>query len=66
MRTVGARLVSVEPGHVVIEWPYSIRAGRTLSVCAAEVQATQAGKEATIAVMQGTMMAVRDDANLVD
>ncbi len=127
MRTVGARLISVEPGHVVIEWPFSssltqqhgflhagvvtavadsacgyaafslmpqgvavlsvefkvnlmkpaagehfradgkvIRAGRTLSVCGAEVRARQAGKETTIAVMQATIMAVRDDAGLVD
>jgi uncharacterized protein (TIGR00369 family) len=127
MRTVGARLVSIAPGQVVIEWPFSsdltqqhgflhagvvaavadsacgyaalslmppgaavlsvefkvnlmkpaagelfravgrvVRAGRTLSVCAAEVQAHVAGKETIIAVMQGTMMAVRDDASLVD
>jgi len=121
MRTIGARLLSVEPGQVVIEWPFSssltqqhgflhagvvaavadsacgyaalslmpqgagvlsvefkvnllrpaagerfraigkvVRAGRTLSVCGAEVQAQQAGQETTIAVMQGTMMSVRD------
>jgi hypothetical protein len=30
------------------------------------VQAHQAGKQTTIAVMQGTMMAVRDQAGLVD
>jgi uncharacterized protein (TIGR00369 family) len=126
MMTVGARLVTIEPGQVIIEWPFSshltqqhgflhagvvaavadsacgyaaltlmprgvavlsvefkvnlmkpaagehfravgrvIRAGRTLSVCGAEVQARSAGKETTIAVMQGTMMAV-DDASLVD
>lgn len=127
MKTIGARLVSVEPGHVVIEWPFSshltpqhgflhagvvaavadsacgyaalslmpqgvavlsvefkvnlmkpaagerfravgkvIRAGRTLSVCGAEVEAHVAGQETIIAVMQGTMMAVRDNASLVD
>ena len=127
MRTVGARLVSVEEGHVVIEWPFSsnltqqhgflhagvvaavadsacgyaalslmprgvavltvefkvnlmrpaagehfravgkvIRAGRTLSVCGADVQARHAGTETTIAIMQGTIMAVRDNASLVD
>ena len=108
MRTVGARLVSVGPGHVVIEWPFSshltqqhgflhagvvaavadsacgyaalslmprgvgvlsvefkvnlmkpaagehfravgkvIRAGRTLSVCGAEVEARNRGKQTT-------------------
>jgi len=127
MKTIGARLVSVEMGNVVIEWPFSsnltqqhgflhagvvaaaadsacgyaalslmspgvavlsvefkvnlikpaageyfraigkvIRAGRTLSVCGAEVQAHQAGSETTIAIMQGTMMSVRDNASLED
>ena len=127
MRTVGARLVSIEPGRVIIEWPFRsdltqqhgflhagvltavadsacgyaaltlmpqevavlavefkinllkpasgerfravakvIRAGRTLTVCSAEVHAYTGEKEATIAVMQGTMMAVRDNAGLVD
>ena len=127
MRTVGAHLVTIEPGHVVIEWPFSrsltqqhgflhagvvaavadsacgyaalslmpegsavlsvefkvnllkpaagshfravarvVRAGRTLSVCSAEVLAYDAGKETTIAVMQGTMMAARDNAALAD
>jgi uncharacterized protein (TIGR00369 family) len=127
MRTVGARLVSVEPGQVVIEWPFSssltqqhgflhagvvtavadsacgyaalslmpegvgvlsvefkvnlmkpaagelfravakvIRAGRTLSVCSAEVHAHRAGEVTTIAVLQGTMMTVRDNAGLID
>ena len=126
MKTVGARLVSVEPGVVVIEWPFSseltqqhgflhagvvtavadsacgyaafslmpdgaavlsvefkvnlmkpaagerfravgrvLRAGRTLTVCSAEVQAYRGGEETTIAVLQGTMMAVRDNPGLV-
>jgi uncharacterized protein (TIGR00369 family) len=127
MRTVGARLLTIEPGHVLIEWPFKrtltqqhgflhagvvaavadsacgyaalslmpegsavltvefkvnlmrpaagsrfravgrvIRAGRMLSVCGAEVIAYQEGKEMTLAVMQGTMMAVRDNATLAD
>jgi uncharacterized protein (TIGR00369 family) len=127
MQTIGARIVSVEPGTVVIEWPYSlalaqqhgflhagvvaaaadsacgyaaltmmesdagvlsvefkvnlmkpaagelfratarvVRAGRTLTVCSAEVQAFASGKETTIAVMQGTMMSVRGTAGLSD
>lgn len=127
MRTVGAHLVSIEPGLVVIEWPFSthltqqhgflhagvvaavadsacgyaalslmppgfavlsvefkvnlmkpaageafraigkvIRAGRTLSVCGAEVQAHVAGKHTIIAILQGTMMAVRDHDGIVD
>ena len=43
-----------------------IRAGRTLIVCAAEVHAHLEGKEAVIAIMQATMMAVRDNTDLVD
>ena len=43
-----------------------IRAGRTLTVCAAEVHAYLEGKEAVIAIMQATMMAVRDHSDLVD
>ena len=127
MKTVGARIVSVEPGQVVIEWPFRstltqqhgflhagvvtavadsacgyaalslmpqavavlsiefkvnllrpaagahfravgkvIRPGRTLSVCAAEVHAALAGKETVIAIMQATMMAVRDKPELAD
>jgi uncharacterized protein (TIGR00369 family) len=127
MTTIGARLISVEPGEVVIEWPYNIgltqqhgflhagvvaavadsacgyaaltmmgddagvlsvefkvnlmkpaagetfvatgrviRAGRTLTVCSAEVQAFAAGKATTIAIMQGTMMSVRDSAGVTD
>jgi uncharacterized protein (TIGR00369 family) len=127
MSTVGARLVSIEPGQVVIEWAFDsrltqqhgflhagvvaavadsacgyaalslmppavavlsvefkvnlikpaagerfravgkvIRAGRTLTVCAAEVQARSGTEETVIAVMQATMMAVRDSAGLAD
>jgi len=42
-----------------------IRAGRTLTVCGAEVEARQGEKQAVIAVMQGTMMTV-DTAGLED
>ena len=43
-----------------------IRAGRTLTVCGAEVHAHLEGKESVIAIMQATMMAVRDHGDLVD
>jgi uncharacterized protein (TIGR00369 family) len=43
-----------------------IRAGRTLTVCAAEVLAHLDGKDSVIAMMQATMMAVRDNNGLVD
>jgi uncharacterized protein (TIGR00369 family) len=44
-----------------------IRAGRTLTVCGAEVSARdREGGETVIAVMQATMMTVRDRAGLAD
>jgi acyl-coenzyme A thioesterase PaaI-like protein len=43
-----------------------IRAGRTLTVCAAEVHAHLGEKETVIAIMQATMIAVRDHSDLVD
>jgi uncharacterized protein (TIGR00369 family) len=46
----GERFVAV--GRVV-------RSGRTLTVCSGEVRALQGDREATVAVMQGTMMSVR-------
>jgi uncharacterized protein (TIGR00369 family) len=39
-----------------------VRAGRTLTVCSAEVLALGDGVETVVALMQGTMMAVRDRA----
>jgi uncharacterized protein (TIGR00369 family) len=43
-----------------------LRAGRTLSVCSGELRAVQSGGEVTVAIMQATMMAVRDRAGLAD
>lgn len=43
-----------------------IRAGHTLTVCSAEVQAEEAGKTSVVAVMQATMMAVRDRGAITD
>lgn len=43
-----------------------IRPGRTLTVCAAEVHSAVPGNESVIAIMQATMMAVRDNTELVD
>ena len=43
-----------------------IRAGRTLTVCGGEVHAHLDGKDSVIAIMQATMMAVRDSNGLVD
>ena len=55
---VGDRFVAV--GRVV-------KAGRTLTVCSGELVALRDGAEpATVAVMQATMMAVRDRAGMTD
>jgi uncharacterized protein (TIGR00369 family) len=127
MATLGARIVSVAPGDVVLELPFHqaltqqhgflhagvvaaladnacgfaalslmpadaavmsvefkinlvapaagtlfraagrvIRAGRTLTVCAAEVVATNGAGEKVVAVMQATMMSVRGRPGLSD
>lgn len=43
-----------------------VRAGRTLTVCTAEVTTERDGETVVIAMMQGTMMAVRGRAGLID
>lgn len=43
-----------------------VRAGRTLTVCSAEVRAMEAGAESVVAVMQSTMISVRDRPGLRD
>jgi uncharacterized protein (TIGR00369 family) len=43
-----------------------VRAGRTLMVCSAEVFAATDGGESTVALMQGTMMVVRDRSGVSD
>ena len=127
MATLGARIVSVAPGDVVLELPFNqaltqqhgflhagvlaaladnacgfaalslmppgaavmsvefkinlmapaagtlfraagrvIRAGRTLTVCSAEVIATNGDQEKVVAVMQATMMSVQNRPGLSD
>ena len=43
-----------------------VRAGRTLTVCHGELRAVQDEAEVLVAVMQGTMMAVRDRTGIAD
>ena len=43
-----------------------VRAGRTLTVCAGELRSIGDERETVIALMQGTMMAVRDREGLAD
>jgi uncharacterized protein (TIGR00369 family) len=42
------------------------RSGRTLTVCSAEVRARHAAGESVVALMQGTMMTVRDRGGMSD
>lgn len=43
-----------------------MRAGRTLTVCSAEVRASEATSDSLIALMQGTMITVRNRGDLRD
>ncbi len=43
-----------------------LRAGRTLTVCSGELRAVQVTGDVVVAVMQGTMMTVRDREGLAD
>lgn len=43
-----------------------LRAGRTLSVCTGELRAVQSSRETVVAVMQATMMTVRNREGLAD
>lgn len=43
-----------------------VRSGRTLTVCSCEVFAEDGGARTTIALLQGTMMAVRGRAGVAD
>jgi uncharacterized protein (TIGR00369 family) len=43
-----------------------VRAGRTITVCSGELRAVDDGRETVIAILQGTMMAVRDKTGLTD
>ena len=43
-----------------------VRAGRTLTVCQGELRAVQDDGEIMVAVMQGTMMAMRDREGIAD
>ena len=43
-----------------------VKAGRTLTVCRGEVTAQRGGESVTVAVMQATMMSVREREGLAD
>jgi acyl-coenzyme A thioesterase PaaI-like protein len=43
-----------------------VKAGRTLTVCTGDLVAVQGDEEQVVALMTGTMMAVRDRPSLAD
>ena len=43
-----------------------VKPGRTVTVCAGEVEAVRGGARKTVAIMQATMMSVRDRPGLAD
>jgi uncharacterized protein (TIGR00369 family) len=43
-----------------------VRAGRTITVCSGELRAVDDGRVTVIAILQGTMMSVRDKTGLTD
>ena len=69
LTTLGVTIAGLASGHVVLDLPYRadlcqqngyvVRAGRTLTVCSAQVVAWAGGREQKpVALMQATMMAV--------
>ena len=53
-------LMSPASGEILIARSRVLRAGRTLSVCQADVVSVSEGKERTVAMMTATIMTVRD------
>jgi uncharacterized protein (TIGR00369 family) len=71
----GAAVLSVEfkvnllapaEGSAFVATGRVVRAGRTLTVCSGEVHAIQGEDEVPVAIMQATIMAVRERAGLAD
>jgi uncharacterized protein (TIGR00369 family) len=71
----GAAVLSVEfkvnlmapaEGSALVATGRVVRAGRTLTVCSGEVHAMQGDAEVPVAIMQATIMAVRERAGLAD
>jgi len=59
-------LVAPAAGSIFTAAGRVIRAGRTLTVCSAEVAATNGDQEKVVAVMQATMMSVQGRSGLSD
>ncbi|HYF39830.1 MAG TPA: hypothetical protein VD930_09090 [Gemmatimonadales bacterium] len=65
MATLGANIVFIAPGQVHLAFPFAeagflacgrvLRQGRTLTICQADVFATDAGERALIATMLSTI-----------
>ena len=59
-------LLAPAAGETFLATGRVVRAGRSLTVCTGEVRAIADGTDRVIAVMQATMMSVRDRGGLVD
>jgi uncharacterized protein (TIGR00369 family) len=59
-------LMAPAVGEVLIARGRVVRAGRTLSVCQAEIVAVAAGAERTVALLVSTVMTMRDRPGMVD
>jgi uncharacterized protein (TIGR00369 family) len=59
-------LMAPAVGEVLIARGRVVRAGRTLSVCQAEIVAEAAGEERTVALLVSTVMTIRDRPGVVD
>lgn len=59
-------LVAPAAGTAFIATGTVVRSGRTITVCSGEVRALRDDTDVVVAVMQATMMAVRDRADLAD
>jgi uncharacterized protein (TIGR00369 family) len=59
-------LLAVAAGKEFLAIGRVVRAGRTITVCSGELRTLDDGRETVIAILQGTMMAVRDKTGLTD
>ena len=57
-------LLAPARGEMVVARAHVVRAGRTVTVCQAEIVAIEQGEERLVATLMGTMMTVRDRPEL--
>jgi uncharacterized protein (TIGR00369 family) len=57
-------LLAPARGEMLVARAHVVRAGRTVTVCQAEIVAVEEGQERVVATLTGTMMTVRDRPEL--